>query len=71
MKDNQNNKTGGTKLTYALEKTSNLDLKQASDNEVCKGVYKCIHTVFSLYFAANMYVPTYFKIALPCMMYPP
>ena len=32
--------------TYALEKTSNLDFKQASDNEVCKGVYICIHTIF-------------------------
>ena len=47
MKDNQNNKTGGTQQsTYALEKTRNLDFKQASNNEFCKGVYICIHTIF-------------------------
>ena len=69
MKDDQNNKTGGTQQsTYALEKASNLDLKQAPDNEICKGVYKCIHTIFHFILPQ---ICTYFKIALPCMMYPP
>jgi hypothetical protein len=59
MKDNQNNKTGGTQQsTYALEKTRNLNLKQASDNEFCKGSVHMYPHHFSLYFAANMYLPT-------------